>query len=170
VFNLNAGQRRGAVALGIAFGLTVLAGIALSFLALSWETSAILGTALVLFLLITPLLAYGIYTFATASQEEDLAEEMTVPRQLLDMLRENGSGNITDLAIDLGVTSLKPIIADLSRLELFNGIVEWNSGTITLLDPAVMASIESCKACKKPIQIKRGITICPNCATEYHHY
>jgi hypothetical protein len=158
------------VAIGIAFGLTVLAGIALSFLALSWETGAIIGTAVLLFFLLSPLLAYGIYTFARASQEEELAEEMTAPRQLLDMLRESHSGNITDLAIDLGVASLKPIIADLSKLELFNGIVDWDAGTITMLEPAVMASIETCKHCGKAIQISRGITLCPNCATEYHHY
>lgn len=170
MLNLNAGQRRGAIAIGLAFGLTVVAGIALSYLAINWETSALLGAGFMVFLLLAPIFGYGIFTYAKFSQEEALADEMTAPRQLLDMLRAEGASNITDVALDLGVPSLKPIIADLSRLELFNGIVDWQAGTIALLEPSVMASIETCKHCQKPIQISRGVTICPNCATEYHYY
>lgn len=170
MLNLNAGQRRGAIAIGLAFLLTAIAGVILSYLAISWDTGSIFGAAFVIFLLLAPLFAYGIYNYAKHSQEEAPAEEMTAPRQLLDMLREKGASNIAELSIDLGVSSLKPIIADLSRLELFNGIVDWDAGTIALIDPNVMALIETCKHCGRPIAIQRGITICPNCKTEYHHY
>jgi hypothetical protein len=168
--NLNAGQQRGAIAIGIAFVLTAITGIVLSYLAINWETSALFGVGLLAFLLLAPLFAYGIYTYGRHSQEEAPAEEMTIPRQLLELLREKGAIDIVKLEHDLAVNSIKPIIDDLSRLELFNGIVDWEAGTIALLEPSVIASIENCKHCSKPIDVSRGITVCQNCETEYHYY
>jgi hypothetical protein len=168
--NLNAGQRRGAIVIGIAFILTAITGIGLSYLAIAWETSALIGAGVVAFIVLAPLFAYGIYTYGRHSQEEAPAEDMTIPRQLLDMLREGGASNIALLAVDLGVPSIKPIIDDLSRLELFSGIVDWEAGTVALLEPTVVASIETCKHCGRPIEIQRGLSICQNCRTEYHYY
>jgi hypothetical protein len=168
--NLNAGQRRGAIAIGIAFVFTALLGIGLSFLAINWDTTALFGAGFLAFILIAPLFAYGIYTYGRHSQEEVPAEDMTIPRQLLDILREQGASDIAMLSVDLGVASIKPIIDELSRLELFNGIVDWDAGTIALLEPTVIASIEKCKHCSQVIAIHRGLTICQNCGTEYHYY
>lgn len=170
MLNLNAGQKRGAIAISIAFGLTVVAGIVLSYLAISWETGALLALAVGIFVLLTPIFGYGIFTYAKASGEETTNEEMTAPRQLLDMLRAQGESNISDLALDLGVPSLKPIIAELSQLELFNGMVDWNAGKMRLIEPSVISVIDHCQSCKSPIGIQRGVTICSNCGTEYHHY
>jgi hypothetical protein len=168
--NLNAGQRRGATLIVLAFVLTVIAGIMLSFLAVSWETNNLIGAGLLVFFLLAPVFGYGIYLFGQNSQEEAFAEDMTVPRQLLDMLREKGTIDILDLALVLEVPSIKPIVNELSNLELFNGIVDWEAGTISLLEPSVMASIENCKHCGQGIAVKRGKTVCPNCGTEYHYY
>ena len=168
--NLNPGQRRGAILIGIAFVLTAIAGVVLSYLAISWETNALLGAGLLVFLLLAPLFGFGIYLYGQNSQQEAFAEDMTIPRQLLDILREQAVSNIVDVSLDLGVASIKPIVNELSRLELFNGIVDWEAGTIALQEPSVMASIENCKHCGQAIEIVRGKTVCQNCGTEYHYY
>lgn len=168
---MNAGQKQGMIAIGIGFVLTVIASLALSYL--TSDTMSLLISAVIIFLLIAPLFGFGIYRYAKSTQEErtSLAEEMEKPRQLLDILKEKGQADIRFLSDELhsNPEEIKAMIADLTALQLFSGIVNWEDGLIAMVDPDLLQLIDICKNCQNPIEIKEAtVTICTHCGTEYH--
>ena len=170
---MNKGQTRGMVAIVIGFIVVIIAGIALSFLATDMlSTTEVILVAVFVFVFVSPLFAYGVYTYARSTEVEVYAtnEEMEKPRQLLDILREQGHGDIIALSTQLETSppKIKAYIADLSQLELFSGIADWENGVIALLNPAVIETIDTCKTCQHPIKISGNVTICKYCNTEYY--
>jgi len=170
---MNKGQIRGMIAIVFGFIIVVIAGIVLSFLATDiLSTSQVLITAAVVFLFVSPIFVYGVFTYARATEEEAYAtnEEMEKSRQLLDILREEEHGEVHELAQQLGTTpaAIRAYIADLSQLDLFSGIADWENGVIAIVNPIVIEAIDTCKTCQNSIKITDKITICKHCGTEYH--
>lgn len=172
-FLMNKGQTRGMIAITIGFILIVIAGITLSFLVVDrLSGSQTLVVAVLIFLFVSPIFAYGVYTYARSTEEEAYAtnEEMEKPRQLLDILREQEHGDVIELAnqLETSPSELKAYIQDLSQLSLFSGIADWENDVIAMVEPMVIESIENCKTCQNPIEISGNITICQHCRTEYY--
>ncbi len=170
---MNKGQTRGMIAIVLGFVVVVIAGIALSFLANDvLSPTQILITAVVVFLFVSPFFAYGVFTYARSTEEEAFAtnEEMEKPRQLLDILREDGHGELGDLAERLDTTpaAIRAYITDLSQLDLFSGIADWENEVLALVNPMVIEAIDSCKTCQNPIEVTDKVTICKHCGTEYY--
>lgn len=168
---MNTGQKQGMIAIGVGFVLTVLAGFLLAILAN--DTTSLLISATIVFLLIAPILGFGIYRYAKSTQDERIstAEEMEKPRQLLDILRERGQADISSLSqeLDASPDEIKTMIDDLISLELFSGIINWDDGIIAIIDSNVLGLIDACKNCQNPIEMKeQTVTICTHCGTEYH--
>jgi multisubunit Na+/H+ antiporter MnhG subunit len=169
--SMNTRQKQGIIAIIVGFVLTTIAGLALTFFAN--DTFGLLLSAVFIFLLIAPIFGFGIYRYAQSSQEESvlLAEEMEKPRQLLDILKEKGQADIASLSqeLDSDASNIKTMIEDLISLNLFRGIINWDDGIIALVDPNVLALMETCKNCSQPIDMnEQGVTICKHCGTEYH--
>ena len=170
---MNKGQTRGMIAIVSGFIIVVIAGIALSFLAGDiLSTTQIIITAVIVFLVVSPIFAYGIFIYARSTEEESYAtnEEMEKPRQLLDILREQEYGEVPVLAQKLGTTpaNIRSYITDLSQLELFSGVADWENGVIAIVNPLVIEAMENCKTCQNPIDITDKVTICKHCGTEYY--
>lgn len=171
---MNTGQKQGMFIIALGFILTVIAGVVLAFLANEiLDTTSLMVAASIVFLLIAPILGFGIYHYAKSSQRESeiLADEMEKPRQLLDILKAKGQTDIETLSHDLACSpdEIKAMVDDLTQLELFSGIVNWNEGIIAIVESNVLNLMETCKNCSNPITMKeQGVTICAYCATEYH--
>lgn len=170
---MNSGRSRGLIAIVTGLFVVVIAGIILSFLSesvLSLNMTITIG--IIIFLLVSPLLGYGIYTYARHTQDVSTAtnDEMQKPRQLLDILRHEEQMDVTILAsqLDVPLINIKNYIDDLSQLELFAGMTDWHNGKIQLISPQVLQSIQHCHTCASLIEIHQGITQCQNCQTEYH--
>jgi hypothetical protein len=168
---MNTGQKQGALAIALGFILTTIAGLILAFLVN--DTTGLLLSTGIAFLLIAPILGFGIYRYAQSTEEESLilADEMEKPRQLLDILRTQGQADIETLSQELGSShaEIKTMIDDLARLELLSGIVNWDDGIIAMIEPDVLNFLEICKYCQNAITLKgSGRTICPHCGTEYY--
>lgn len=170
---LNKGQIRGMIAIVIGFVIAIIAGISLSFFAVDvLTTSQTLIVGVLVFVFVSPLFVYGVYTYARSTEAEVYAtnEEMEKPRLLLDILREQGQGHIAELATQLETTpeSIKSYIKDLSDLTLFSGIVDETNGVIAVVNPMVIEAIDTCKTCQNPIEITGNLTVCRHCGTEYY--
>jgi len=170
---MNNGQIRGMLAIGFGFAVVTLAGIALSFLAGSiLTTTQTIISAILIFLALTPVFAYGILTYARSTEDEAYAtnDDMEKPRLLLDYLRLHGQADITQLAEELETTprQIKSYVDDLSQLSLFSGIVDWSNEVIAIVEPSMMNTLDTCKSCKNPIKILDNRTTCQHCGTEYY--
>lgn len=170
---MNKGQIRGMIAIVMGFMIVIIASIILSFLAVDTLTTIqLIMVAVVVFLLVSPIFAYGVYTYARSTEEEAYAtnEEMEKPRQLLDILREQEQGDVITFANQLEISpdAIKSYIQDLGQLALFSGIADWENGVIAMVEPMVIEAIDNCKTCENPIEIAGNITICKHCGTEYY--
>jgi len=170
---LNKGQTRGMIVIVVGFVIAIIAGISLSFLAVEvLSTSQVLIAGVIVFVIVSPLFAYGVYTYARSTEADAYAtnEEMEKPRQLLDILREKGQGEINELANQLETTpeNIKSYIKDLSDLALISGIVDNTNGVIAVVNPMVIEAIETCKTCGDPLEITGNLTVCEHCGTEYY--
>ncbi|MEO1162324.1 MAG: hypothetical protein AAFV98_00950 [Chloroflexota bacterium] len=170
---MNNGQRRGTFAIGIGFVLVAIGGVILSLFAGNVLTAGqvVLG-GIIFFLIVSPLFGYGIYTYARFSEASALEtnEEMEKPRQLLDLLREQGHSDIITLAetLDTQPEMIRGYIDDLVALNIFSGIADWENGMLAVIEPTVLDALASCRTCKTTISIKSGVTICPTCYTHYY--
>ncbi|MEM9950685.1 MAG: hypothetical protein AAF846_03720 [Chloroflexota bacterium] len=170
---LNQGQTRGIVAIIIGFAITTIVGIVLSFFAVErLPSSQVLLIAIITFIITVPIFGYGIYTYARSTEADVYATntDMEKPRLLLDILREQGQGDVRLLAEQLNTSpnDIRDYIDDLSRLQLFSGIADWETGLIALADSSVIQAIDTCRNCQNPIQISNNVTVCPNCGTHYY--
>ena len=169
---MNKGQTRGIIAISIAFVIATIGGIGLSFLAVDLSIGQVLTSAFVIFVVIVPFFGYGIYTYARHTQEKSALtnDEMEKPRQLLDLLRQQGQADVDTLAQDLDTTPavIRGYVDDLVQLALFNGIADWDNGVIAMANPMVMAAIDQCKNCENTLNIQTGTTVCVQCGTEYY--
>jgi predicted PurR-regulated permease PerM len=171
---MNSGQKQGMVIIAFGFILTVIAGVTLAFLANEiLDTLALTISAVIAFLLLAPIFGFGIYRYANSTQEaiNVLADEMEKPRQLLDILKAKGQTDIESLSreLDTSPSEIKTMIDDLSDLELFSGIINWDKGIIAIIDSSILNLMETCKNCTKPITMEEhSVTVCAHCGTEYH--
>lgn len=160
------------VAIITGFIITIIAGLTLSFLATTLSSNQVIIAGVVTFIVISPLFGYGVYTYARSTEAEayQTNEDMEKPRLLLDILREEGHGDVIDLAqrLETSPQAIHHYIEDLSQLNLFSGIADWDNGVIAMLEPTVIHAIQTCKTCQNPINIDKNKTVCPHCATEYY--
>ena len=101
---MNTGQKQGMFIIALGFILTVIAGVVLAFLAnATLDTIGLMVSSAIVFLLIAPILGFGIYRYANSSQNESeiLADEMEKPRHLLDILKAKGQTDIETLSEEL---------------------------------------------------------------------
>ncbi|MGB7341489.1 MAG: hypothetical protein WBC91_21510 [Phototrophicaceae bacterium] len=163
------------VAIVAGFIITVIIGLILSLFATNLlSPTQVITIGVITFIVISPLFGYGVYTYARSTEAEayQTNEDMEKPRLLLDILRDNGHGDVLELANQLETHPevIRHYIDDLSQLGLFSGIADWENGMIAMIPTTVIQAIETCRTCQNPISIAGDLTICPHCATEYYTF
>lgn len=122
---------RGMIFMGVGFAIAMAAGLALAVRASSEEieTNTVLAGSFAAFMVIAPLIIYGIYLYV---QEDDpiAPDEVSIvekQRELMDVLRERGRVTVPEMATALGVSQsdVREMINQLIDLEIFRGEVDW---------------------------------------------
>lgn len=166
---MNQGRLLGIILLVIGFGIAVLAGL---FLAASDSLSAgaaVLGAGLA-FVVVAPLMGFGLFFYTRGSQEVEQESTMQQQRQLLDILRSRGQMRVDDMALEMSipVDAVHDLIYQLVGLQVFSGYVNWKEGMLYSADAAQLREMKQCQRCGGDIQlVGRGTVVCPYCGTEY---
>ena len=160
----------------ILFGTASLGTIIASFYLAQQATSDVDVTTIILqsaiaFALLGPLFGIGYYVYITGDTQtnpED-ATEMELQRRLVELLDQSGEMSLEELATVLGITpdDVRSMIYDLTRLELFNGVLTPDAIVIKVSDSRLLQMATRCQTCNAPIQLRKGSTICKTCTTEY---
>lgn len=164
----------GIILIGIGILLTAIAGFwlatesGLSGLAIG----DLILRAVVFFAIVAPIVIAGLYLYSRGENELDVEpnEDMVLQRNILDSLAVRESMSFASLAQKLNVTEaeIAEEIASMTNLAIFNGYVDWSSGTILRLSADDLLSLTQCLQCHAPIVISpSGQTVCRNCNCEY---
>jgi 4-amino-4-deoxy-L-arabinose transferase-like glycosyltransferase len=114
------------------------------------------------------LIGFGIYTLNKGNIES--ADDTQVKRQqkLLGMVMTQGKVDISNAAIELGVTrdQTKALIYDLIGKQLFSGYVDWNAGMLYSADASLIKN-GTCPKCGGKLELAgKGLVKCPYCGSE----
>lgn len=158
--------------IGLASLGTILASFYLAQQASSdTEINTILLQSVVVFIVVAPIFGAGYYLYVTGEIPDDPNEvtEMELQRHLVELLDQAGSMSLAELATVQGVTQndIRAMIYDLTRLELFNGIITSDGVVMRTADPRMLQLATQCQTCGAPIQIEKGSIVCATCGTEY---
>ncbi|GEM_PF-6022178 len=160
----------GMAMVGISGAVTVVAGIGLA--ASPTETlGTLLVPAIAIFLLVSPMLLFGVYWVVRDDNAPNLPElEMEKPLALVDMLKEHQEVGLKIVTEKLGVSSedVLGMVTDLARLGLFTGyIASQGEGRAASVDNEELLRLSHCKVCSQPLQLTTSFTICSKCQTAY---
>lgn len=169
---MNSGRLLAISAIVAGFGLAVLVGLYLTVQVSNDSLSAggaIIG-AFLGFVIIAPVLIFGIYMYVQSGREIDAESEMEQQRQLLDIVKSRGQIEVHELAIEVGVTpdKIRTLIQQLVGLEIFSGYINWDKGVIYSTDASQLRDLQKCENCGAPITLAgKGVIACDYCGTEY---
>lgn len=169
---MNQGRLVGIILMGLGFGITVLVGLWLAVQVSAEELEAggaVLGGFLA-FIVIGPLIGFGIYMYVRGGQEADEQSVMEQQRRLLDIVRSRGQVTVEDLALEMqvGVTAVQDMVHQLVGLQVFAGYVNWDDGILYSSDAGKLRDMKDCQKCGAPIQLSgKGVVTCRFCGTEY---
>lgn len=169
---MNSGRLIGVILMLIGFGIAIIVGFWLAVQAGNDEVEvggAVLGAGLA-FIVIAPLMGFGIYLYVTGGQEAEEESAMEKQRQLLDILRSRGQVTVEDMALEMGskVDQIQDIVHQLVGLQVFSGYVNWDDGILYSSEASHLRELENCKKCGAPIElVGKGLVACKYCGTEY---
>jgi len=129
----------GLLLIGLGFILAISGGLYLA--ASDFETSAFALRGVIVFGVIVPLIAVGIYFYSRPQAEEAEPESFVrQQRELMDTLRSHHQMTFSEAAQQLAVSeeAVVEMVNQLITLEIFNGEVDWQKGILyagqTLID------------------------------------
>lgn len=169
---MNRGRLTGIILITIGFGIALVIGLFLAVQAGNDELGAggaILGAGLG-FLVIAPLIGFGIYLYVKGGQEAEEESVMEKQRQLLDIIKSRGQVTVEDLALEMrvSVNQVQNMVHQLVGLQVFSGYVNWDDGILYSSEASQLRELDSCRKCGAPIQlVGKGTVACKYCGTEY---
>lgn len=169
---MNSGRLIGIIATVIGFGIAALAGL---FLAQQSGAGDLTGGGVIVgaflaFLIVAPLIGFGLFMFVRGGQEAERETEMQKQRQLLDIVKSRGQIKIHDAAIEMqtDVDQVKSLVYDLVGLQIFSGYINWDKGVLYSEEASNLRDLHTCKNCGAPIELAgKGVIACEYCGTEY---
>jgi hypothetical protein len=99
------------------------------------DVGGVLLQALIAFLFAAPFIGYGIFSYVLNSEsDDDTATDSDVNLQLriVDFVRNKGMATFDEVAqeLELDEATVRDLVADLLRLRIFGGVVDWNAGVL----------------------------------------
>lgn len=169
---MNSGRLIGIIATVIGLGIASLASLFLAQQAGAGELSGggLIVGAFGAFIIVAPIMAFGIYMFIQGGAEEERESEMEKQRRLLDVIRARGQVDIHDAAIEVGanVDEVKQLLYQLVGLQVFSGYINWDKGTLYSAEASSLRELKECENCGAPIELAgKGVVACQYCGTEY---
>jgi predicted transporter len=130
------------------------------------------GTALgvvIAIIIALPLIGGGIFLMRKGATEEQEFAEVKKEKMLLNAIKTRGQVNISDMVLDLKVTSqeqVKTMLYDLVGKGLFTGYVDWKSGKAYSKEASAMTG-RKCPNCGGEQEFAgKGIIKCQYCGSE----
>lgn len=169
---MNRGRLTGVILIVVGFGIALLIGLFLAVQADSGELEAggaILGAGLG-FIVIAPLIGFGIYLYVKGGQEAEEESAMEKQRQLLDIVKSRGQVTVEDMALEMraSVDQVQKMVHQLVGLQVFSGYVNWDDGILYSSEASQLRELDNCKKCGAPIElVGKGTVACRYCGTEY---
>lgn len=169
---MNTGRLIGIILIVIGFGIAVLAGFWLAVQVGDDEIEvggAVLGAVLA-FVVIAPLVGFGIYLYVKGGQEVEEESVMAKQRQLLDIVKSRGQVTVEDMAIEMqaDLPQVKNMVHQLVGLQVFSGYINWDDGILYSSDASKLRDLQNCRKCGAPIElVGKGVVACKFCGTEY---
>ncbi|PJF22063.1 MAG: hypothetical protein CUN56_07890 [Phototrophicales bacterium] len=169
---MNQGRFVGVALIIIGVGITVISGLWLAVQASQENVNmggVILGAGLA-FIVVAPLIGFGLYMWIKGGQEAEQESEMQKQRELLDILRSRGEVRVTDMAVEMGVSvdRIQSMVHQLVGLQVFSGYVNWDDGVLFSAEAKNLRDLDQCKKCGGQIKLAgKGVLHCPYCGTEY---
>ncbi len=155
----------------VGFGVAVIAGL---FLAVQTndglESGGLVLGAGIAFIMVTAIVGAGIFLYVKGGQESEVESVMAQQRQLLDILKARGQVQVSDMALELQVSSdtVKSLVAQLVGLQVFSGYANWDKGVLYSADAGKLRDLKTCENCGAPIElVGKGVVACKFCGTEY---
>lgn len=169
---MNTGRLIGMILIGIGLGVALLAGLFIAVQTSGGQLragGAVLGAGLA-FIPVALLVGFGIYMYVQGGQEAAEESVMQKQRQLLDILKSRGQVSVSDMALEMQVSSdtIKNMVHQLVGLQVFSGYANWQNGVLYSSDASQLRELDKCKNCGGEIQlVGKGIATCKYCGTEY---
>ena len=169
---MNSGRLIGIILILIGFGIAILVGFWLAVQTGNDEIEAggaVLGAVLA-FVVIAPLVGFGIYMYVKGGQEAEEESVMAKQRQLLDIVKSRGQVTVEDMAIEMqtDLNQVKNMIHQLVGLQVFSGYINWDDGILYSSDASKLRDLQNCQKCGAPIElVGKGVVACKYCGTEY---
>lgn len=169
---MNQGRFVGAALIVIGAGITVISGLWLAVQASAEDVNmggVILGAGLA-FIVVAPLIGFGLYMWVKGGQEAEEESEMQKQRELLDILRSRGEVRVSDMAVEMGMSidRIQSMVHQLVGLQVFSGYVNWDDGILFSAEAKNLRDLQECKKCGGQIKLAgKGVLQCPYCGTEY---
>jgi len=169
---MTSGRIIGIIATAIGFGIAALAGLFLAQQSSAGDLSSggLIVGAFLAFIVVGPLVGFGLFMFVRGGQEAERETEMQRQRQLLDIVKSRGQIEIHDAALEMqtSVDQVKALIYDLVGLQIFSGYINWDKGVLYSEEASNLRDLHTCKNCGANIELAgKGIIACPYCGTEY---
>ncbi len=130
---------------------------------------AVLGLAIVFFLVVAPTVGVGIYLLVRGQHESKELAQVDKERQLLNIVLTRGQVTIADLVLELRTSSdeVKAWIYDLVGKGLFSGYINWNDGVLYSRQASQMREGKKCPNCGGELAFAgKGVIVCPYCGSE----
>jgi hypothetical protein len=169
---VNSGRLIGIILIVAGFGIAVIGGAWLASQVSSGALEAggaLLGAGLV-FVPVAVLAGFGIYNYVQGGKDAVRESAVQKQRRLLDILKSRGQVQVSDMALELGVSAseVESLVHQLVGLQVFSGYANWKDGTLYSAEASALRDLSQCKNCGGEITLAgKGIATCRFCGTEY---
>ncbi|PJF41657.1 MAG: hypothetical protein D6737_03905 [Chloroflexi bacterium] len=171
--NVNSGRVVGIILVVVGLGIALIAALFL-ITQLNAEDGISGGGAAVgaglAFIPVALFVGFGAFMVFKGGEDAKKHVEMEKQRKVLDIVKSRGQVTIDDLALEIDISrdELKAIVHRLVGLQVFDGYINWDVGTLYSEQASHLHELTNCKNCGGDIDLAgQGVLVCPWCGTEY---
>ncbi len=132
--------------------------------------AATLGMVIGFLVLVLPQLAIGTIILFRGKEEAKTADKAAQQRELLGAIEARGQVRISDLAIEMQLSTdeIQSMLYSLVSLGLFSGYINWDEGMLYSEQASELRELDRCRNCNGQLELAgKGVIRCPYCGTEY---
>ncbi|MBZ0290620.1 MAG: hypothetical protein K8I30_23550 [Anaerolineae bacterium] len=132
------------------------------------ETREVVMNAGLAFVPVALLVGAGIYGLTRGAPEA--VSDTRRQRDMLDLLKDGQPRPFTELAAVMGIGAgeVRALLNQLIALRIFSGAVNWQAGSVRIIDAAALPAATPCVTCGERLDFMgEERVVCPHCGTEY---